>query len=183
MAPAPLQVLSQRSALDPDHPPVGKTLLRSDVPQGLTLAGLRQDRILNEAVETADPLRLMRLFGIKEATAMHYFTVAHPERMAGLPRWPARRSVGGGGGRGSGSGGIADAHAQVLDVVEGLVEEFGDVVVVEGVDDRAPLTFACDQSEVAQQAELVGAGGCFHADGFREVTDRARAFLEPGQDV
>ncbi|MEU7307466.1 hypothetical protein ABZ649_05370 [Streptomyces albidoflavus] len=82
----PHLLVSQRSALDPDYPPVGKTLLRSDVPQGLTLAGLRQDRILNEAVETADPLRLMRLFGIKEATAMHYVTVAHPERTARLPR-------------------------------------------------------------------------------------------------
>ncbi|RLV64172.1 Histidine kinase, DNA gyrase B, and HSP90-like ATPase [Streptomyces sp. CBMAI 2042] len=74
------------------------------------MAGLRQDRILHEAVEAADPLRLMRLFGIKEATAMHYVTVAHHQRMAGLSRWPARRSVGGGG-RGRGSGGIADAQA------------------------------------------------------------------------
>ncbi|MFD3750190.1 hypothetical protein ACFWVT_07950 [Streptomyces cyaneofuscatus] len=82
----PHLLVSQRSALDPDHPPVGKTLLRSDVLRGLTLAGLRQDRILNEAVESADPLRLMRLFGIKEATAMHYVTVAHPERTARLPR-------------------------------------------------------------------------------------------------
>ncbi|MEU6033631.1 hypothetical protein ABZ825_42715 [Streptomyces tauricus] len=73
-------------ALDPDHPAVGKTLLRDDVPQGLTLVGLRQDRILNEAAETADPLRLMRLFGVTEKTAMHYVTAAHPERTAKLPR-------------------------------------------------------------------------------------------------
>ncbi|MFG2260452.1 hypothetical protein [Streptomyces mirabilis] len=32
----------------------------------LTLNSLRQDRILNEAAESADPLRLMRLFGITE---------------------------------------------------------------------------------------------------------------------
>lgn len=82
----PRLIVSQRSALDPDHPAVGKTLLRTDVPQGLTLVGLRQDRILNEAAETADPLRLMRLFGITEKTAMHYVTVAHPERTAKLPR-------------------------------------------------------------------------------------------------
>ncbi|REK86002.1 hypothetical protein DY245_34940 [Streptomyces inhibens] len=31
-------------------------------------SGLRQDRNLNEAFETADPLRLMRLFGISEQT-------------------------------------------------------------------------------------------------------------------
>ncbi|MGW0573544.1 hypothetical protein [Streptomyces tauricus] len=82
----PRLLVSQRSALDPDHPAVGKTLLRDDVPQGLTLVGLRQDRILNEAAETADPLRLMRLFGITEKTAMHYVTAAHPERTAKLPR-------------------------------------------------------------------------------------------------
>ncbi|MGW0563168.1 hypothetical protein ACWDZ4_21750 [Streptomyces sp. NPDC003016] len=82
----PHLLISQRSALDPDHPPIGKTLLRSDVPHGLALVGLRQDRILNEALETADPLRLMRLFGIKEAAAMPYATVAHPERTARLPR-------------------------------------------------------------------------------------------------
>lgn len=34
-----------------------------------------------------------------------------------------------------GERGVAHAEAEVLDVVEGLVEEFGDVVVVEGVDD------------------------------------------------
>ncbi|MGQ4486019.1 hypothetical protein ACN6LM_002374 [Streptomyces sp. SAS_281] len=78
--------VSQRSALDPDHPAVGKTLLRVDVPPGLTLVHLRQDRILNEAAETADPLRLMRLFGITEKTAMHYVGTAHPERTAKLPR-------------------------------------------------------------------------------------------------
>ncbi len=71
----------------------------------------------------------------------------------------------------------------MLDVIEGLIEEFGDVVVVEGVDDRASVAFAGDQAEVAQQAELVGAGGGFHADGVGEVAHRARAFLESGQDV
>jgi hypothetical protein len=50
------------------------------------LSGLRQDRILNEAAESADPLRLMRLFGITEQTAMRYVTAAHPERTAKLPR-------------------------------------------------------------------------------------------------
>ncbi|OEJ21334.1 hypothetical protein AR457_36480 [Streptomyces agglomeratus] len=44
------------------------------------------DRILNEAAEGADPLRLMRLFGITKQTAMRYITAAHPERTAKLPR-------------------------------------------------------------------------------------------------
>lgn len=50
------------------------------------MSGLRQDRILNEAAETADPLRLMRLFGITEQTAMRYVGAAHPERTSKLPR-------------------------------------------------------------------------------------------------
>ncbi|MGW6414885.1 hypothetical protein [Streptomyces sp. NPDC055055] len=82
----PRLIVGQRSALDPDHPPVGKTLLRDDVPQGLTLVALCQDRILNEAAETADPLRLMGLFGITGKAAMHYVTAAHPERTARMPR-------------------------------------------------------------------------------------------------
>jgi hypothetical protein len=43
---------------------------------------LRQDRILHEARETADPLRLMRLFGIGDGTAMRYIAAAHPEKTA-----------------------------------------------------------------------------------------------------
>ncbi|MFD4130164.1 hypothetical protein ACFXKK_23495 [Streptomyces globisporus] len=39
-----------------------------------------------EAAETADPLGLMRLFGIKEAIVMHSVNVAHPERAVGLLR-------------------------------------------------------------------------------------------------
>ncbi|MYW03544.1 hypothetical protein GT354_35775 [Streptomyces sp. SID3343] len=61
-------------------------MLRGALPRGLTLSGLRQDRILDEAAETADPLRLMRLFGIAEQTAMRYVTAAHPERTTKLPR-------------------------------------------------------------------------------------------------
>ncbi|GGM06915.1 hypothetical protein GCM10010129_58530 [Streptomyces fumigatiscleroticus] len=41
--------------------------------------------ILNEAFECADPLRLMRLFGITEQTATRDVTAAHPERTAQLP--------------------------------------------------------------------------------------------------
>lgn len=43
---------------------------RSPSPR-LTLSGLRQDRIFNEAADGVDPLRLLRLFGITEKTAMH----------------------------------------------------------------------------------------------------------------
>nr|WP_244204239.1 hypothetical protein [Streptomyces africanus] len=55
-------------------------------PQRADTGRLRQDRILNEAFETADPLKLMRLFGITEQTAMRYVAAAHPERTAELPQ-------------------------------------------------------------------------------------------------
>ncbi|MGI5398710.1 hypothetical protein ACQEVG_04475 [Streptomyces sp. CA-135486] len=45
-----------------------------------------QEADLNEAFETADPLKLMRVFGITEKTAMHYIAAAYPERTAKLPR-------------------------------------------------------------------------------------------------
>jgi hypothetical protein len=43
---------------------------------------LRQDRILDEARHTADPVRLMRVFGICDTTAMKYLYTAHPERQS-----------------------------------------------------------------------------------------------------
>jgi hypothetical protein len=79
-------LLVSQTALDPDQPPISIGTLRVGLPKGVTLDGLRQDRILNEALETADPLRLMRLFGITESTAMRYVGAAHPERTAELPR-------------------------------------------------------------------------------------------------
>lgn len=78
---------------------------------------------------------------------------------------------------------VTDSHAQMLHVEERLVEEFGDMVVVERVDDRAAVAFAGHEAEVAQQAQLVGAGGGFHTGGVGEVADGAGAFLEAGQDV
>ncbi|MFE4974850.1 hypothetical protein ACFRAR_22440 [Kitasatospora sp. NPDC056651] len=82
----PHLLVSQKTALDTDRPAVSLGLLRLDLPKDLTLDGLRQDRILNEAFETGDPLKLMRLFGITEQTAMRYVCAARPERTAKLPK-------------------------------------------------------------------------------------------------
>ncbi|MDQ0605435.1 hypothetical protein QF037_009780 [Streptomyces canus] len=51
----PHLLVSQKTAVDPDHPAVAIGLLRGVLPRGLTLSGLRQDRIHNEAAECADP--------------------------------------------------------------------------------------------------------------------------------
>ncbi|MFE3387400.1 hypothetical protein [Streptomyces anulatus] len=53
---------------------------------GLTLNGLRTDRILDEARDTADPVHLVRVFGISIATAMKYVHAAHPHRAGVIPR-------------------------------------------------------------------------------------------------
>jgi hypothetical protein len=55
-------------------------------PLGTSPSKLRQDRILDEAKHAADPVHLMRVFGISAATAMKYVYTAHPERRSTLPR-------------------------------------------------------------------------------------------------
>ncbi|KJY37345.1 hypothetical protein VR45_09170 [Streptomyces sp. NRRL S-495] len=60
--------------------------MRIGLPEGLTPEGLRQDRILDGAFATGDPLKLMRLLGITDATAIRYVGAACPERTAKLPR-------------------------------------------------------------------------------------------------
>ncbi|MFD7417601.1 hypothetical protein [Kitasatospora purpeofusca] len=82
----PHLLVSQKTAGDPDHPPIARATLQLVLPEGATLDRLRRDRILDEAVTTGDPLHLMRLFGIVEETAMRYVSTAYPERTAKLPR-------------------------------------------------------------------------------------------------
>lgn len=58
---------------------------------------------------------------------------------------------------------IADADVKVLDVVDGFLQQSGDMAVVEPVDDVAPAAVAGHQANVAQEPELVGDGGLFHS--------------------
>lgn len=55
-------------------------------PLGISMTRLRQDRILDEAKITADPVHLMRIFGISDSTAMKYVYAAHPDRQSVIPR-------------------------------------------------------------------------------------------------
>ncbi|QKW43798.1 MULTISPECIES: hypothetical protein [Streptomyces] len=48
-------------------------------PLGQSIQQLRQGRILDEAKVSADPVRLIRLFGIDDGTEMLYISAAHPE--------------------------------------------------------------------------------------------------------
>ncbi|MFE3106797.1 hypothetical protein [Kitasatospora indigofera] len=83
----PHLIVSQVTAMDADGPPVHRTTINRIFQKlGLNPQQVRIDRILHEAQVTADPIHLMRLFGISAATAMKYVRAAHPERTAGLPR-------------------------------------------------------------------------------------------------
>ena len=53
---------------------------------GVTTTQLRVDRLLDEARHSADPVHMMRLFGISPATALKYVSAAHPDRQCVLPR-------------------------------------------------------------------------------------------------
>jgi site-specific recombinase XerC len=83
----PHLLVSQQTAAMDTLPPVS-SMVMTDIfrPLGLAPSSLRQDRILDEARHTADPVHLMRVFGISDTTAMKYVCAAHPERRSTLPR-------------------------------------------------------------------------------------------------
>jgi site-specific recombinase XerD len=83
----PHLLLSQQTATMDTQPTIS-SMVMNDIfrPLGLSPSKLRQDRILDEARHTADPVHLMRVFGITARTAMKYVFTAHPERRSTLPR-------------------------------------------------------------------------------------------------
>ncbi len=83
----PHLLVSRHTAVDPEGPPISVEILRRTFRSlGVTVTQLRQDRMLHEARETADPLRLIRLFGITETTAMRFVAAAHPDKITRPPR-------------------------------------------------------------------------------------------------
>ncbi|MGW6695834.1 site-specific integrase [Rhodococcus sp. NPDC054953] len=83
----PHLLINQQTALNTGHPSISQSsITKAFNPHDLTMEHVRQDRILNEAQHSADPLHLIRLFGISDETAMRYITAAHPERTSALPR-------------------------------------------------------------------------------------------------
>ncbi|MEV2226472.1 hypothetical protein AB0E01_42465 [Nocardia vinacea] len=83
----PHLLINQQTAFHAQHPPITMSVPhKAFAAHGLTMDQVRQDRILNEAHHHADPLHLIRLFGISDETAMRYLTAAHPERTSQLPR-------------------------------------------------------------------------------------------------
>ena len=72
--------------------------------------------------------------------------------------------------------------ANVVDVGDDLLEHLCDVIIVQGVDDLAPLTLADHEAEVSHQPQLMGDGGILHPDRGCELADRCRPRVEPGED-
>ena len=82
----PHLLISNITAADATNPPIAHTITDATFKQlGLTATQLRQDRILDEARHTADPVHLMRVFGLTAKPAMHYVQASHPERGATRP--------------------------------------------------------------------------------------------------
>jgi hypothetical protein len=74
-------LVTAQTAADTTDPPIAHTVMDAIFQKlGLTPSKLRQDRILDEARHTADPVHLMRVFGLTAKPAMHYIQTAHPER-------------------------------------------------------------------------------------------------------
>jgi hypothetical protein len=83
----PHLLLTQQTASMPTGPPVSTTAVYAIFnTAGIHATQLRRDRILDEARATADPVHLMRVFGIAVETAMRYVYAAHPERRSTGPR-------------------------------------------------------------------------------------------------
>jgi hypothetical protein len=83
----PHLLVTRHTAVDPAGPPISHTILDAIFGElGLTPSQLRQDQILHEARHTADPVHLMRVFGLSAHPAMKYIQAAHPDRGPAMPR-------------------------------------------------------------------------------------------------
>jgi len=83
----PHLLVTRHTAVDTVGPPIALTVLDAIFGElGLTPSQVRQDRILDEARHTADPVHLMRVFGLSTHPAMKYVQAAHPDRGPSMPR-------------------------------------------------------------------------------------------------
>jgi hypothetical protein len=77
----PYLLVSATTAMHPDNPPISFSGFQPICQRtGLNATQLRRDRILDEAHHTADPVHLMRLFGISSMTALEFVRAAHPDK-------------------------------------------------------------------------------------------------------
>ncbi|MFD6115556.1 site-specific integrase [Streptomyces yangpuensis] len=73
--------VTRNTAVDDSGPPISAGVVQSLFQRvGLPASRLRVDRIVDEARHSADPVRLMELFGLSNLSATRYVLSAHPER-------------------------------------------------------------------------------------------------------
>ncbi|MFB8271806.1 hypothetical protein ACFC96_35085 [Streptomyces sp. NPDC055955] len=73
---------SNQTAVDDAEPQISPEVVKAAFDKADVAVGkLRQDRIFDEARETADPVRLMHVFGLCSVTATRYVVAAHPDSM------------------------------------------------------------------------------------------------------
>jgi hypothetical protein len=85
----PHLIVTRRTAVDDAHPRASKEVTTSPFRTiGVPAGKLRQDRILDEARSTADPLGLMRIFGLANHSAVRYVAAARPAEIRPDPIAP-----------------------------------------------------------------------------------------------
>lgn len=87
----PHLIITTHSYRHPASPQLSYCALRAAFDQiGLLPRQVWADRILYEAQETADPVHLVRLFGIHPNIAVKYVNAAHPDKALPRIRWPSK---------------------------------------------------------------------------------------------
>lgn len=80
-SPNPHLLITAQTAHHPERPPISQTGLRTPFDKaGVSPGRLWRDRVLDEARASADPVHLIRLFGIHPHTAVRYVQTAHPDK-------------------------------------------------------------------------------------------------------
>lgn len=76
--------VNRNTAVDDTGPPVSVSMVQQLFQRlGLPAGRLRVDRIVDEARHSADPVRLMELFGLSNLSATGYVLSAHPDKRSG----------------------------------------------------------------------------------------------------
>jgi hypothetical protein len=76
--------VTRNTAVDDSGPPISAGVVQQLFQRvGLPAGRLRVDRIVDEARHSADPVRLMDLFGLSNLSATRYVLSAHPDKNNG----------------------------------------------------------------------------------------------------
>ena len=74
------------------------------------------------------------------------------------------------------------AEPDVLDMTDSLIDQLGDMHVIQRVHDPPALTLTDDQADIPQQPQLMRDSGLLHPDRVDELRDRMRALAQLRED-